>query len=239
MAVCDPMAGQGTNLFKYFGQKPGIKLEQPDLTQEAVVLSMAEPAEQGQQVEQRDSAEPPTKKSKPAAAATPAVTPKEKRVVKAACVPATEGMPVDQVLVAWSAYKRSFPAQNAEQTKEGPARKEKCSIELAVEIQGNIKEESRWFDLWVREGRSWKQAVAKETIRKETVESDNKRKAWLTKGQIHKLYEDSDVTSALVEEKSKNSELWRPHPEIPHCLAARQYLGGSGPILIVLLNCEW
>ena len=47
---------------------------------------------------------------------------------------------------------------------------------------------------------------------------------WLTAGQIKDLYKDEAVAQALVEEKSRSPSTWKPHPDIPHILEARQFL---------------
>jgi hypothetical protein len=93
----------------------------------------------------------------------------------------------------------------------------------AMMIMGNLSEEARWFELWIEHGKSWGTTIIRETQRKETVDTDRSVKAWVTLGQLKKLYQDDQVAEGIKQEKMKHPDLYRPHPEVPHLELAIQF----------------
>ena len=115
--------------------------------------------------------------------------------MRAGCVDSTKGWDAKSINAAWGAYKRSFPANTDENAEEctrtatvGAGLKEKCPLSQALQILGCIQDQSRWFDLWVANGRSWGKAILKERQVREQSEEASKGKAWLTYDQVLKLY---------------------------------------------------
>ena len=148
------------------------------------------------------------------------------RVVQAACVDATKGWEVKDINNAWAAYKRTFQlpeSGTSEQVKETKAYKEKCPLSESLRILGNIEEESRWFDLWLKGNRKWAKALFEERQRLEKEKTEKKNHAWLTFGQLLKLYKSSTVAEAIRDSKLLTPDTWRQHPEVPDCEEAIQF----------------
>ena len=148
------------------------------------------------------------------------------RVVQAACVDATKGWEVKDINNAWAAYKRTFQlpeSGTSEQVKETKAYKEKCPLSESLRILGNIEEESRWFDLWLKGNRKWAKALFEERQRLEKEKTPKKNHAWLTFGQLLKLYKSSTVAEAIRDSKLLTPDTWRQHPEVPDCEEAIQF----------------
>ena len=158
-------------------------------------------------------------------------------VVRAACVDATRGWSADAINNSWAAYKRSFPIttqqavalntmpQDApvQDTAGKKKRKEECPMGHALMILKSMSEQSRWFDIWLKTERKWGDCILKETQMKEQGQESHKAMAWVTHGQLKKLYECDEVADAIREEKMRNPATHRPHPEIPSCAAAMQF----------------
>ena len=98
------------------------------------------------------------------------------RVVKAACVPGTEGWEPSQINAAWASYKRSFPICEEENVAK-KEKKERCPFSTALEIIGNINEEKRWFDIWLSHNRQWAKAIVSEYQREEQIKTGQRKRA--------------------------------------------------------------
>lgn len=135
---------------------------------------------------------------KPADGAAPRMTPSERRK-------------------AWAAYQRTF-----KETSHRSSRSEKVPEDIALKIV-NQNSKNSWFEKWVAAGQSWCRVSMYERIssRERALSSDVEQ--WLTESQLQELYNNSEITQAMIAEKLSKPDMWRPHPEIPHMKAAIQY----------------
>ena len=77
--------------------------------------------------------------------------------------------------------------------------------------------------VWLENSKSWVKTKCTESWRKVTRETEIGVEAFLTLSQLGDLYKSPEIAEAIVAEKQKDPTKWRPHPEVPWMLAARQY----------------
>ena len=119
----------------------------------------------------------------------------------------------------WAAFKRSLDA---------PAVREGSTSKVPTEIARRINagNQRAYFESWLNSGRDWgKVEVLDEITKAATHESKRKRK-WCTEAQIDAHTHNAAVTKALIEnaKADRNTKRVRPHPDIPECKEAEQYL---------------
>ncbi len=115
---------------------------------------------------------------------------------------------------------------------------EKCPEEVLQHMANNGGTDA-WLKVWLQRGGSWVQAKAIERKIDEDVDLEGRKRAWLTEGQMEKLFRSRIVVAALEQTYLSNSAWNRLHPDVPDCVLStilrchssrRSWAGLSGPL---------
>ena len=120
--------------------------------------------------------------------------------------------------MVWQPYIRSLEMTASGRNPVAP----KAPASVINRIVGE-HEKRYFFDIWMHCGKSWPKVQIFEravwTQRNKSLQNWR----WLTEGQVREHYAGNDeITQAIIEVKMECEETWRPHPEVPYLLAARQ-----------------
>ena len=128
----------------------------------------------------------------------------------------------------WAKYQRSLTvgASKANVSEERVKRSSKCPEHILKQLAG-AHERTFYFHVWLNCGQDWAGVTLMESHLLERRHGTKKTRAWMTDGQLMKVFQDREVVDALKEECVENDSLddkrVRPHPRVPHCKKATQY----------------
>ena len=131
---------------------------------------------------------------------------------------------------AWAKYLRSLEsgpskpavAESSTRTKRSGKIPEDIKMQLA-----GAHERAYYFQVWLQCEQKWGNVELFAHQYVERVFGKKKTQAWLTHGQLFKIYQDNEVVSAMKQQCAADNTvtqpLVRPHPRIPTVAAATQY----------------
>ena len=125
----------------------------------------------------------------------------------------------DKRTLAWMQYARTLVPNPSGRTSTV----EKAPREVLNRLLGP-QEKRYFFTLWLHFDKSWARVRLFEVALFERRRVQLRSWKWLTLGQLELLYNSKSVSEHIKAVKETSSECWRPHPEIPLCPEARQYL---------------
>ena len=91
------------------------------------------------------------------------------------------------------------------------------------EIKARPELKNKYFELWLASKCSWGIVTLTEEIIEKESSSKRSVRRWMNKSQLLAHFLVPSVVSAIIEEKQTDPDGWRPYPDAPTCVEAREY----------------